>query len=130
MRYLIDSDWFIDYLDGVPDAVALIQSLTRDGFSISIITYIEVYQGAYRRQLPAAEQELELSLQNIPIIPVSIPVAQRCARLREERQRRGRRVRPRALDLIIAATALEHDLTLVTRNTDDYRDIPELKMYR
>ena len=43
MRYLIDSDWFIDYLDGVPDAVALIQLLTRDGFSISIITYIEVY---------------------------------------------------------------------------------------
>jgi predicted nucleic acid-binding protein len=130
MRYLIDSDWFIDYLGGVADAVALIQLLTRDGFSISIITYIEVYQGAYRRQSLAAEQELALSLQNIPIIPVSISVAQRCARLREDLRQRGRRIRPRALDLIIAATALEHDLTLVTRNTDDYRDVPGIKVYQ
>jgi tRNA(fMet)-specific endonuclease VapC len=130
MRYLIDSDWFIDYLDGVPDAVALIQPLTRDGFSISIITYIEVYQGAYRHQSPAAEQELELSLQNIPIIPISILVAQQCARLREGLRRRGRRTRSRALDLIVAATAIEHDLMLVTRNIDDYRDIPGVRIYR
>jgi predicted nucleic acid-binding protein len=36
-------------------------------------------------------------------------------------------VRQRALDLIIAATALEHDLTLVTRNREDFQDIPGLQ---
>jgi predicted nucleic acid-binding protein len=30
------------------------------------------------------------------------------------------------LDLIIAATALEYDLTLVTENTGDFTDIPDL----
>ena len=59
----------------------------------------------------------------------SVAIAERCAGLRETLQRHGKRVRPRALDLIVAATALEYGLTLVTRNTDDYRDIPGLTLY-
>jgi predicted nucleic acid-binding protein len=35
----------------------------------------------------------------------------------------------RALDLLIAAPALEHQLTLVTRNLGDYNDIPGLDLY-
>jgi tRNA(fMet)-specific endonuclease VapC len=129
MRYLIDSDWFIDYLDGVADAVALIQPMVSDGFGISIITYIEVYHGVLQRSSAVAEDQLASLLRGIPIVPVSIPVAQRCGRLRARMQSQGRRIRSRALDLIIAATAIEHDLMLVTRNIDDYRDIPGLKMY-
>jgi predicted nucleic acid-binding protein len=34
--------------------------------------------------------------------------------------------RSRALDLLNAATALEHELTLFTRNRADYEDIPDL----
>lgn len=36
------------------------------------------------------------------------------------------RVRSRLIDLMIAATALEHGLTLATNNAADYRDIPGL----
>jgi predicted nucleic acid-binding protein len=38
-------------------------------------------------------------------------------------------VKARALDLMNAAIALEHDLILVTRNIEDYKDIPDLKLY-
>ena len=31
---------------------------------------------------------------------------------------------------MIAATALEHNLTLVTRNVRDYDDIPNLTLYQ
>ena len=31
---------------------------------------------------------------------------------------------------INAAIALEYQLTLVTRNTEDYKDIPDLKLYK
>ncbi len=44
--------------------------------------------------------------------------------------KQGKRVKPRALDLVIAATAFEHGLTLVTQNRDDYKDIPGLKLYQ
>jgi len=33
------------------------------------------------------------------------------------------------LDLLIAATALEHELTIVTRNIEDFNDIPGLVLY-
>jgi predicted nucleic acid-binding protein len=32
------------------------------------------------------------------------------------------------MDLLIAATALEHDLTLVTRNLSHFSRIPELRL--
>ncbi|HEV2109285.1 MAG TPA: hypothetical protein VGR16_13570 [Thermomicrobiales bacterium] len=43
--------------------------------------------------------------------------------------RAGRSVDHRALDLFIAATAIEHGLSLVARNTRDYADIPGLVLY-
>ena len=33
-----------------------------------------------------------------------------------------------AMDAIIAATALEYDLTLVTRNVDDFKHVENLKL--
>jgi predicted nucleic acid-binding protein len=130
MPHLLDSDWFIDYLDAIPQAVQLVASLVGDGLSISIITYIEVYQGVYRRRSSVADEALARALTLMPVLPISLAAAERCARLRESLRRQGRRVNSRAMDLIIAATALEHDLTLVTRNVADYQDIPGLKLYR
>ena len=49
--------------------------------------------------------------------------------VREDLRRSGRRVRHRLLDLINAATAIEYDLTLVTRNTVDYADIPGIRLH-
>ena len=36
--------------------------------------------------------------------------------------------RPRLIDRMIAATAIVHDLTLITINGDDFRDIPDLQL--
>lgn len=61
-------------------------------------------------------------------MPVTFEIARRCAEVRADLQRRGRSIRPRALDLLIAATAMEHGLTLVTRNVSDYGDVPGLRL--
>jgi predicted nucleic acid-binding protein len=84
----------------------------------------------YRRPGPAATTSLAALIATTPVLPVTLAVAERCARLRESLCRQGRRVNSRAMDLIIAATALEHDLTLVTRNVADDQDIPGLKLHR
>jgi tRNA(fMet)-specific endonuclease VapC len=130
MPYLIDSDWMIDVLDGIPEAVAAVEQLATDGIAISIITYMEIYQGTLRTAVPvAAQQKLRTLLEDVPVLPLSFAVAERCAQLRETLKRSRKRVRARALDLLVAATALEHDLTLVTRNIEDYSDIPGLRMH-
>ena len=131
MPYLIDTDWVIDLLASVPEAVQLLDRLAQDGIAISIITYMEAYQGVERSPHPEeAQNKLSALLDSLPVVPLSPAVAQRCARLRETLRKQGKRVNARSLDLIIAATALEHNLTLVTRNTEDYADVPGLKLYR
>jgi tRNA(fMet)-specific endonuclease VapC len=90
---------------------------------------MEAFQGVTRSPHPQeAQAKFRALAKSIPILPLSIVVAERCARLRETLRSENKRVNSRALDLIIAATALEYDLTLVTENTGDFKDIPELAL--
>lgn len=131
MVYLLDSNLVILYLADDPAVAPLVERLAPEGIAMSIITYMEVYQGTLRGPAPArAQAQFEHFLAVVPVLPLSPAVARRCARIREDLKGRSRRVRNRALDLIIAATALEHGLRLVTRNTADYADIPGLALYQ
>lgn len=131
MRYLIDSDWVIDLLADVPAAVQRVSQLSADGVAVSIITYMEAFQGVEQHPDPEdARAIFDAFFDSLTVLPLSYAIARRCARLRRQLKQRGRRVNSRALDLIIAATALEHDLILVTRNTADHNDIPGLTLYR
>ena len=131
MAYLVDSDWTIDHLNRVPRAVELFATLGEEGTFISIVTYIEVFQGVLRDPRPDdAMRALQDLIAGTPILELGIPTAERCASLRQHFLDLGQRPTRRGFDLVIAATALEHDLTLATRNVRDYADIPDLKLYR
>jgi tRNA(fMet)-specific endonuclease VapC len=129
MPYLIDSDVVIDHLDDSPPATQLLEKLAAEGIAVSIITYMEAYQGVLRSPHPtSARKQFEAFLKTVPVLPFSPPVAKLCAKLRETLQKEGKRVKARALDLMTAAIALEYGLTLVTRNVGDYTDIRGLKV--
>jgi tRNA(fMet)-specific endonuclease VapC len=129
MPYLIDSHVVIDHLADVPEASALLSKLAADGIAMSIITYMEAFQGVTRSPHPAeAHSKFRAFAKSIPVLPLSLAVAERCAHLRETLRRENKRVNSRALDLLIAATALEYDLTLVTANSKDFADIPDFPL--
>ena len=131
MPYLVDSNVVIDHLLDVPSASAILESLTPKGLAISIITYMEAFQGTERSpDVEQAREKFQAFTDGILILPLSFAVAERCARLRETLRTQKKRVNSRALDLIIAATALEYDLTLITKNTEDFKDIPDLTLYQ
>lgn len=91
---------------------------------------METYQGVLRSpQTEIAQEKFQTFLATVPILPFSIQVVKRCAQLRESLKNEGKRVSGRALDLMTAAIALEHGLMLVTRNIDDYKDIPDFALY-
>src|SRR5579884_1867178 len=114
MAYLIDSDLVIDHLDDDPAARRLLDRLAEAGIMISLITYMEVSQGALLSPDPAAAQaKLDEFLAGVPIVPCSLAVAKRCAQLRAQLHRQHKRVRSRALDLLNAATPLDHRVPLV-----------------
>jgi predicted nucleic acid-binding protein len=129
--YLLDSDRVIDLLTDDPKAMTLLNRLAANGLYTSIVTYMEAFQGTLREPNQAtAEGKLEVLVRSAPVLPFSPSIARRCARLREHFRLAGRRTTSRALDLMIAATAIEHDLVLVTRNRRDYQDVPGLLLYR
>jgi len=61
-------------------------------------------------------------LSNYLVIPVDQPLCREWAQVRSDRQSAGRPISPQ--DAWIAATALRHDLPLVTHNSKDFLDIP------
>jgi predicted nucleic acid-binding protein len=106
--YLIDSDWTIDHLNNVEEALALVDSLAADRLFISVITYMEAFQGTLRDADPTeAADKLRRFTAGIPILEVTQEVAEQAARVREALRGLARRVDSRRYDLLIAATALE-----------------------
>ena len=90
----------------------------------------EGYQGVVRSPyVKEARAKLQIFRWSVPILPVSLSVAKRCAALREQLKQEQKRVKARALDIMNTAIAIEYDLMLVTRNVEDYKDIPDLNLY-
>jgi predicted nucleic acid-binding protein len=131
MPYLVDTNVVIDHLAAVPDASQFLDRFAQEGIVISIVTYMEAFQGVVRSEQPEeAAEKFHAFADKVLILPFSFAVAERCARLRETLRNQNKRVKSRALDLIIAATALEYGLTLVTKNAEDFKDIPDLPLYQ
>lgn len=127
MKYLLDSDILIDFLGGNDDIRPAIERFAADGVAISVVSYLEALQGFYRTDdLEGSIADFSHRLGYIAVIGVNVNVAQVCARIRYDLARAKRQFRNRSLDLIIAATAMEYGLTLVTRNRKHFSDIEHL----
>jgi len=126
--YLIDSDWVIDYLKGIPRAIALLRALVYEGAAISLITYGEIYEGIYGSLDPGGSEEGSRNfLDEVSVLPLDQPTMRRFALLRNGLRRAGQPIGD--MDLLIAATALQHDLALAARNLGHFQRISGLQLY-
>ncbi len=129
MRYLIDTDWVVDHLLGKPVAVRLLQTLEPDGLAISQVTFGEIYEGIYHGSDPTAAETAFLNfLANVDVLDLTIEIWKRYARIRGDLRKSGQLIAE--FDNLIASTALEYDLILVTRNLRHFQRIPNLKLYQ
>jgi tRNA(fMet)-specific endonuclease VapC len=91
------------------------------------IVLAELYAGAYMLDNPskvlAAIDDLR---QDVGVLVFNEPCAEKFGRLRGELKRAGFPGNP--VDLMIAAVALVHNLTLVTNNTADFEHVPGLRL--
>lgn len=129
MRYLIDSDYVADYLGAHSHATTLLTSLVDQGLAISLITIGEIYEGIYYGRNPQkAEAVFKQFLRSTDTLSLTKPIMHLFARLRGELRRTGQIIGD--FDILIASTAIHHNLTLVTRNIKDYQRIPQLQLYK
>jgi len=108
------------------DVTSWAKSVPAGSLFLSVISILELERGVLlneRRDSPQGATLREwLDHHVLPafhgrILPVDIAVAQRCAALHVSDPRSER-------DAIIAATALVHEMTVVTRNVADFRATP------
>ena len=129
MTYLIDTDRVIDLLAGRQEATRLLRSSIGDGLTISLMTYGEVLAGVYYgHDSVAAEAGFRSFLREIDVLPIDEPVIVRFARIYGALRSIGQPID--ATDALVAATAIEHNLTLVTRNLRHYRRVPGLILHQ
>ena len=129
MTYLVDTDYIADYLKGYQAATTVLEKLVADGIGFSIITFAEVYEGIYYgHNRSQHEQGFRRFLTTTPLFPITRSIARQFAIIRGDLRAKGLLIPDP--DLYIAATAIQHNLTLVTRNLKDYDRIPNLDIYK
>jgi tRNA(fMet)-specific endonuclease VapC len=125
---LIDSSIFIAAERAQQPPGALLEQFGDQPVALSAITASELFHGAHRAdgalRRGRREQFVGMVLQAVPILPFDLAVAQIHARLWADFQRRGERIG--AHDLMIAATALAHDLTVATQNKRHFEKVEGL----
>ena len=107
---------------GVPDSPRRLQVIA--AWRISVVTYIELAQGC-RDKTELARLKKGLAARSTEIVPLTPAISQRAALLIEQLAlAHGLRL----ADALIGATALEHQLTLLTGNTTHFAPITGLSL--
>lgn len=123
MAFLIDTDIAIHLRDGDPEVTNRIAELD-DAVLMSIVTRVELEGGVYREldQAPIRRARLDAILAAVPTLAFDDSAAEVYGTIVASAGYSRRKL----LDRMIAAQALVHRATLITRNPGDYADIPGL----
>lgn len=119
-KYLIDSNADIDYLGKKlpPNGMDFMNLIIDSVPKISVVTKIEVLG------FNAPEDHYKLLvnfMDDSTILEITNKIADTSIELRKN-------LKTKLPDALITATALVHDLVLITRNTSDFENIPGLKI--
>ena len=125
METLVDTNIAIHFRDGddpILDRVALFDQKA----GISILTLAELEGGVYREPAlaPLRRRMLHSTLRSFDLVELTPEIVTTYGNI----VRACGFSRRRVIDRLIAATAIVHDLTLVTMNEADFRDVPGLRL--
>ncbi len=124
MAFVIDTNIAIALRDGDALTATRIGGLA-GAILMSVITRVELEGGVWREPAFAKMRRARLDaiLAAIPVLAFDDDAASLYARIVET----SGYARRKLLDRMIAAQAMQHRATLITRNADDFRDIKGLK---
>jgi len=122
--YLLDTNILVLALRSVPKALDFLDALERrqEFAGISVVTRTEILAG----MRPHEEERTMALLDSLTNFHVDEAIADRAGRLIYRYARQG--IQLSFPDALIAATALQHDLTLVTTNVKHF-PMPDLRVH-
>jgi len=119
VSYLIDTSIISELVKPTPDANVLSWAADLRDLRVSVISLDELYCGLSARPSSTLQRAVESYLDKyVTALDVTSVIARNAGIMRGQLARKGR-VREQA-DMLIAATAAAHGLTLATRNERDF----------
>lgn len=116
---LVDTNVISELMRARPRPGVVEWAERQDTMSLSVVTLEEIFVGLRFRPSERMSQWFEEFLKaRCEVLDVTLAIARRSAALRGELRRNG--VQRTQADMLIAATALEHNLAVATRNTKDF----------
>ena len=127
MNYLIDTDMLIYSLRGKEEVLENFKIRRNNPKSMSVITYGELIYGAKKskyeeKNLAKVRRLVEL----FPVIDITPAIMETFGEIKAKLEKSGKIIDD--MDLLIASTALSHNLILVTNNVKHFERISGLEV--
>jgi toxin FitB len=121
MSILCDTNIISELVRPAPNLGVVAWSETLTSINLSVITVEEIYYGLTAKPNSRIQNWFEnFLITHCQILPITSEIAKCAGELRGVLRTQGK---PRSqADMLIAATAKIHSLTLITRNTKDFED--------
>jgi tRNA(fMet)-specific endonuclease VapC len=127
VSFLVDTDWAVSHLKGVPRVSAALDEKLPQGLGLSIISIAELWEGIlYAWDSARSQANLEAFLATVQVLDLDDGTCKRFGEIRGQLRKRGKLIGD--FDILIAATALHHHLTLLTNNRRHFENIPGLNI--
>ncbi|HEY2294022.1 MAG TPA: type II toxin-antitoxin system VapC family toxin [Thermoanaerobaculia bacterium] len=128
MRYLLDTNTCVDYLNGRwPSVVARIQRSDPGDLRLSSVAVAELRYGADKSaRLRENHARIDQLVQDIQCLDFDLGGAAAYGRIRADLEVIGKTIGPN--DLLIAAKALSQGLVLITNNLREFQRVKGLQI--
>lgn len=130
MKYLLDTCVISDFIKNHKGTIERIEELSSSELSISVITVSEIEYGLNKIESIKRGVEIERVSRSltsaIEVIEIDYSIAVRAGKIRAYLNKEGKNIG--AHDLLIGATAIEHNLILVTSNVSEFVRIEGLRV--
>ncbi len=129
--WLVDANVISEMMRPQPDprVAAFLDSIAHEGLGIACITIWEILDGIgrlspgrRRKGLAEGFNDLMDDLFEGRVVVWNLADAQNCARIMEEKRRRGEPLDDHLSDAFLAAAAASRGLSIVTRNVREFRN--------
>lgn len=128
MKYLLDTCAISDFVKGEKNTLNRIKTTSPSKLATSSITLMELHYGIQCNRSIATKIAPMIYdfIDCIQIVQFDNETAEHAAHARTYLRKKGTPIGP--YDILIAGTALQHQLTLITANEKEFDRVPKLKI--